>query len=173
MKSAGLAIGIMVGLIIVVFVMKYINRDKKVKSEYDERQQLVRGRSYMYGFWGMAIANVIMLLVGVENMDIIKMLGMNAFFLPLFVGIIVQISHAIFNDGYMAMNNNFARFMVVMGIVSVINLVCGIMPIVRNGFIQNGEVYPTFINLEVGVMFIILCIEMAIKKCIDKKEDAE
>ena len=98
---------------------------------------------------------------------------MNAFFAPLMIGIIVQISHAIFNDCYMGLNNNITRYMVVMTFISIFNLVCGIVPLVKDGFIQNGKLYIPFINLEVGVMFIIICIEMGIKKAIDKREDEE
>ena len=173
MKSVSFAIGVTVGLLLVVVILKYVNRDKALKTEYDERQKALRGRSYMFGFFGVVFANCIMLFVGVENMDIIRMLGMNSFFIPILVGIVVQFSHSIFNDCYVGLNNNMTRFMVCMSLISVFNIVFGIMPWVKEGFVQNGEVYPAFINLEVGVMFIILAIEMAIKKCIDKKAEEE
>ncbi len=171
--SFGLPVGIMVGLVLVVIFLKYINRDKKIKTEYDERQKIARGRSYTYGFYALVISNVIMLVVGATNDEIIRILGMNAFFAPLMIGIIVQISHAIFNDCYMGLNNNLTRYMVVMTFISIFNFVCGIVPLVKDGFIQNGKLYISFINLEVGVMFIIICIEMGIKKAIDKREDEE
>ena len=62
--SFGLPVGIMVGLVLVVILLKYINRDKKLKTEYDERQKIARGRSYMFGFYALVISNVIMLVVG-------------------------------------------------------------------------------------------------------------
>ena len=86
MRSAGLAIGIMVGLIIAVILLKVSNRDKKTMTEYDERQKAIRGKAYMFGFYGIAISNVIMLVLGIENMDYIKMLGMNAFLLRYWSG---------------------------------------------------------------------------------------
>ena len=161
MRSAGLAIGIMVGLIIAVILLKVSNRDKKTMTEYDERQKAI------------AISNVIMLVLGIENMDYIKMLGMNAFFTPILVGILIQISYSIFNDSYYGLNNNVGRYTAIMTIVSAINIVAGVFEWVHGGFIQNGAVYNAFINLEVGVLFIVICIELFIKKAIDKKQDAE
>ena len=171
-SAIALAVGILVGLLIVVIVMKFINRDNNVKTEYDERQKVVRGRSYMYAFYGIVIANAIMLVVRTYDVEIIRMLGLNAFFIPILVGIVVQVSHAIFNDSYMGLNNNMNRFIIFMSLISIFNLVAGILSWAEEGFIQNGEVYPTFINLEVGIVFIIICIEMLIKKCIDKKAEA-
>ncbi len=172
--TSALVIGIIVGLVIVVFVMKFINRDGKMKTEYDERQKAVRGQSYMFGFYGLTIANVIMLVIRSYDAEIIRVLGLNAFFIPILVGIVVQMSHAIFNDSYMGMNNNMTRYIVVMAFVSVINFASGILPLVAGEVIdESGELYPQFINLEVGVLFIIVCIEMIIKKCINKKADAE
>lgn len=173
MNSVALAVGITVGLLLVVVLMKFINRDKKTKTEYDERQKAVRGRSYMYGFYGVVLSNCIMLLIVTENTEIIKLLGMNAFFIPIVIGIIVQFTHSVFNDGYIGLNNNMTRFMIGMTLISVFNLAVGVIPWIRGGFIQDGQIYTTFLNLEVGVMFIILSIELAVKKCIDKKADSE
>ena len=171
--STGLIVGIMVGLIIVVFVLKYINRDNKLKTDYDERQKAVRGRSYMFGFYATMITCCIMLVLDTADEGIIHVLGMNAFFLPILIGIVVQFSHAIFNDSYVGLNNNMTRFMCVMSFISIFNIVFGIIPIVKEGLIKDGKLCPSFINLEVGVMFIIICIEMVIKKVIDKKAEAE
>ena len=173
MRSTALVIGIMVGLILVIILMKFINRDKQIKTEYDERQKVARGRSYMYAFYGTVIANCILLIISVDNMEIIHLLGMNAFFIPILIGIIVQISHSIFNDSYVGLNNNMVRFMVSLSLISVFNIVIGILEWTDGGFIRDGVIFPAFVNLEVGVMFIILCIELAIKKCMEKKADTE
>ena len=41
-RSAGLAFGIMIGLIIAVALILVANNNKKVRTEYDERQQIAR-----------------------------------------------------------------------------------------------------------------------------------
>ena len=37
-KGIGFITGLIVGLILVVILFKYANTDKKIKTEYDERQ---------------------------------------------------------------------------------------------------------------------------------------
>ena len=62
-KATGLAFGIAVGLLICVILFRYMNRDKKLRTKYDERQEAVRGKGYTFGFWGcMAGAALVMIL---------------------------------------------------------------------------------------------------------------
>ena len=41
-RSVGLAIGVAVGLIIALILMRYMNKDHKVRTEYDEMQKNIR-----------------------------------------------------------------------------------------------------------------------------------
>ena len=43
-RNIGMAIGIFIGIIISLFVIKAFNKDGKMKTKYDEMQELVRGR---------------------------------------------------------------------------------------------------------------------------------
>ena len=171
--GTALVIGIIVGLALVACLLRFMNSDKKLKTEYDERQKAVRGRSYMYGFYGIVFSNLIMIFIMIDFPEFITVMGTNAFVTPILIGIIVQVSHAIFNDSYKGLNNNMNRYMIFMTFISIFNIAVGILPWVREGFIQDGEIYLNFINLEVGIMFIIICIEMAIKKAIDKREEVD
>ena len=49
-KGAGFAVGITVGVILVMVLLKMSNTDKKIKTEYDERQERIRGKAYKYAF---------------------------------------------------------------------------------------------------------------------------
>jgi uncharacterized membrane-anchored protein YhcB (DUF1043 family) len=41
-RSFGMVLGIVVGLILCILIFKYVNTNHKVKTEYDERQQVIR-----------------------------------------------------------------------------------------------------------------------------------
>ena len=43
-RSVGLAVGVLVGLVIAVILLRYMNRDHKVRTEYDEMQKAIRNR---------------------------------------------------------------------------------------------------------------------------------
>ena len=66
-KAVGLSLGIIVGLIICIFVFKFANKDKKILTKYDERQQVARGKAYMYGFWAMMIATAVAMLLSLSS----------------------------------------------------------------------------------------------------------
>jgi hypothetical protein len=67
MKSASIAIGIMVGLIVAVVLCIYANRNHRAKSEYDERQKEIRGRGYQYAFYAISIYEFIMMVLGIGD----------------------------------------------------------------------------------------------------------
>ena len=54
-KSAGFVIGIVIGLIACVVLFKISNTNHKSKTEYDERQQVIRGKAYRYAFYVLAV----------------------------------------------------------------------------------------------------------------------
>nr|MCR4806342.1 hypothetical protein [Lachnospiraceae bacterium] len=60
-RGWGFVAGLMVGLVLVVIFYKIANTDKKIKTEYDERQQRIRGKAYKYGFYTMILYHVLMM----------------------------------------------------------------------------------------------------------------
>ena len=61
--SAGVAVGIFVGLIVALFLIKLANSNRKVKSEYDERQLRVRGDAYRYAFYTVVIWEAVLIVL--------------------------------------------------------------------------------------------------------------
>ena len=45
-RMIGVTIGIIVGLILTIFIIRYVNRNKKLTTEYDEMQKQIRGEGY-------------------------------------------------------------------------------------------------------------------------------
>ena len=64
-KSAGITIGIFIGLILAVALILIANNNRKFKTEYDERQLRVRGDAYRYAFYSVIICEVILLILAI------------------------------------------------------------------------------------------------------------
>ena len=64
-KSAGITIGIFIGLILAVALILIANNNRKFKTEYDERQLRVRGDAYRYAFYSVIICEVILLILSI------------------------------------------------------------------------------------------------------------
>ena len=68
--SVGLALGIMCGLMISVVLLKIANKDHKVKTQYDERQEMVKGKGYKYGFYTMMALEVVFMLLEMSGISL-------------------------------------------------------------------------------------------------------
>ncbi|MCR4692179.1 MAG: hypothetical protein K5739_12605 [Lachnospiraceae bacterium] len=171
-KNVGVAIGIMVGLIVSIFILKAINKDGKFKSKYDEMQEIVRGRAYKYGFWAIAIYELIMCVVADPSFD----LPLSPFlihFTAIIVGVMVQVTYSIWHDAYIALNTNTGRFTAVAIFISLFNLLIAGIAMARGAMMENGQLQDPFMNLIVGVMFVIIGIELLVKNNVDKAAKRE
>ena len=170
-KGMGLFFGIVVGLLICLVLFRFMNKDKSLRTKYDERQQIVRGRAYKYGFWTcMATAALIMCL---EAGSVVFATRFVTTWIIIFAGILVQVCYSIWNDGYYGVNTNKKRFYAVSLIASLINLLAVIMSIREGNFIVDGVVSDTGVNLLCVILFLVIGIELIIKEGLEKREVAK
>ena len=155
------------GLGISLFASKKLNKDNKVKTKYDERQLKIRGDAYKYGFYATMITNGLLLALAASGLE--KFLGMNVYFIPVFVGIVAHITYSVFKDAYFGMNNKRKNYLIFMAFVGLINFAVAIIATVNGELISDGALQAPFLNYLCGSLFVILAIELIIKNLIDKK----
>ena len=170
--STAWIIGIMVGAVLVVLLLKLINKNGKAKTEYDERQLIERGKAYKYGFFAALLTCAVLILLDTFE-TILPVLGMTTFFFPIMTGVVAQVSYSIFHDAYEGLNTNMGRFIVVMAIISVFNIFLAVARFVRAGILEDGKLCPQFMNLMCGILLFIVAGELMIKKALDRREGSE
>ncbi len=163
-------IGIAIGLIIAVLLIRFFNTDKAVRTKYDERQQIIRGRAYRVGFYTTLIANGV-ILVAATGPSGVGPLGYCVFFIPIMAGLVAQISYSIFKDAYIGLNTNIHRFAIIMVIIGAFNMAIAVIAAANGELIRDGYFQGPFINLLCGALFIIIGIEFIIKKVMDSREE--
>lgn len=168
-NSVGVATGIAIGLIICIFLIKFMNRDKKLKTEYDERQEAVRGKGYTYGFWGCMAGAALVMIADCGGFVFATRFVMDFFII--FIGLIVQITYCIWNDGYYGINTNKKRFYIISIIAVLLNLLSVIGNIKGGSLIRDGLLQDAGINLMIVVLFIVIAVELIIKEKAENKED--
>lgn len=168
--SWGLAIGIAVGLVLVIILLKALNKDGAVKTKYDERQQIVRGKAYKVGFYSGLIACAVMLFLSTGHFGV-ERLGFSGYFIPILAGVVGQVSYCIFKDGYVGLNTNMTRFIIIMALIGAFNLFIGIFAAIRGEMTADGMFQGPFINLLCGILFVIIFVELVVKKAIDAREE--
>lgn len=167
--TMGILLGIVLGLILTVLLLKTINRDGKMKTEYDERQKEARGRGYMFGFYAIVLTNALFLVLS-TSFDLSN-LGASLYFIPIVIGIIVQATYCVFHDAYVGLNNNMTRFFVGMTLITAFNLFVGIKAFIDGEIVIDGKLQEPFINLLCGGIFLVLAVEFGVKKLIDGNDE--
>ena len=171
-RGWGFVAGLMVGLVLVVIFYKIANTDKKIKTEYDERQQRIRGKAYKYGFYTMIFYHVLMMglyLCGIT----IPVEPYVAECFGIILGCTVLGTYCVWNDVYWGLNNDHKRYYIIFGVCLLFNLIPVAVPALTGEFERHGFGGAPMINLFIMIMMAILLIELGIKHLIDKKKDDE
>ena len=166
----GILIGLVGGVILVVLLLISSTNDGRLKREYDERQEVVRGRGFKYGFFTIMICNGLygLLASSFEKQFVDVSVAMISCAL---IGIIVYVSYCIWNDGYFSINENPKRLVVIFVAVTVMNLLIFFMNALHGEVIVDGVVTFRIVNLLVAIMSFIVLGVLFLKKVVDKRED--
>ena len=167
----GFPIGLMVGLILCVILFKIANTNKKVKTDYDERQEAIRNRGYKYSFYTLIAAEVAMMCIRA----ICTALPFADYLLDLaaiLIGCLVLAIYTIWNDVYWGLNNNRKRYNVILAIALILNVLPLIMSIKTGYLATTGMNSIPLMNLMVVIWLAIIGLAAVIKNIV-KKNDAE
>ena len=169
-RMIGVLTGIVVGLIIAFFIIRFVNRNKKITTEYDEMQKKIRGEGYMYAFYTVMIleAALCVLTMGME----LPAEPYVVHFFAIFVGITVQASYCIWKGAYVGQNTNLPRYIALMAVVSVINLLSAFMAWRTGNLLTDGKFQGPAVNLLCGLMFAVIGAVGLVKKATDREEEA-
>ena len=162
--------GIIIGLIVAVFVFRYVHRNKKLYTEYDEMQKLIRGEGYKYAFYTVLILEAVLcvLTMGME----LPAEPYVVHFFVIFVGVTVQASYCIWKGAYIEQNTNLPRYIILMAVISVLNIAGAFMAWKSGELIVDGKFQSPMVNLLCGLMFAVIGIVGLFRKAADREEEA-
>lgn len=170
--SLYVALGVIVGLVIAVVIIKICNTNGKFKTDYDERQKIMIGKSYkcaMITTWVLMGIYIIIDLGGFT----LPMENSLTIFSILFVSLIVHMSYSVWTDAYFGKNNNNGKYLVCFVVITLINIAVTVGYIMKGVLVVDGILTYRAINLECALAFMIMGIEALIKIIIDKKNSTE
>ena len=170
-RSVGLAIGVLVGLLLAVILLRYMNRDHKVRTEYDEMQKSIRNQGAAYAFYTVLIFEALLSLL--PSFLQIPAVPIVIHFLPIFVGITVHACYCIWKKAYVGLNTNMKRYLIVAVVASLINFLSFFMAWKNHSLIVDGVLQAPFVNLLCALLFAILGIVGLLRKAADSRESEE
>lgn len=171
-RIAGLAVGVIVGLVICIIAFHKMNKNGKVKTEYDERQNEIRGKGYRVGYWAEAIYFVILMILEMVEVNI-PAEKMVVYFAGLVVGIVAMCCYCIWNGAYFGLNNDVKKWTIFFVFFTIFNLAIGFMSYIHGTLVVDGIVGAGAINLLCGFMLLIVLIVYLAKGIVDAKENTD
>ena len=166
MKSAGLAFGIMIGLILAIALILISNNNRKVRTEYDERQLRVRGDAYRYAFYSVIICEVILLILEFGEVS----LPTPAYVLhfgAIIIGCLVLCTYCIWKDAYWGLNNNRRRYGIILVVAGLLNAI----PLFGALSHRSTLDFP-YVNLLTCIMLLVVGVELLLKHFLDRRAES-
>ena len=162
--------GIMVGILLAVILIKAANRDGRFKTEYDERQEVVRGKGFKYSFYTMIILSGVKICLEAGEIELPIHRAVQAFgFMAICV--LVYVTYAIMNDAYFGLNNKIDRYILIFAILAVVQTASAVAQGISGELIVDGILGFGGCSIVCAFLFVWIFALMIIKKATDGKEE--
>ena len=162
--STGLFAGILSALLIYLLVAQFTKKEKLGNNDFDERQELVRGKAYKYGFFTMIIMTLFV-MAAIEFNISLPVTASLAMFIALLISIDVYAVYSIINDAYFGVGTNKMRYCIFFIIIMAVNLFAGISNL--NSMAETGKNmvlgFSDGSNLCIALAFLPLLVIMLVK----------
>lgn len=167
----GVYAGVIIGIICVVLLLALTKNGDSAKCRFDERQELVRGRGFKYGFFTLLICNFIVFMLEMSDVPVYAETEVIVV-INCLIGISIYVIYCIWNEGYFALNENRKRLMVAFAVIGVGNLLVSAVNIAEGTMIENGKLTFRSLNLCCGLLLIVVFVTLLLKKvCKDGKDE--
>lgn len=160
-------------VLVVLIAIVYAVRKKTciMRGKFDERQKVIQGTGYKYGFFAMMISSSIYALnLGWYDLPIHPTVGIMA---CVFLGVGVFAGYCIWKDAYFGIQGNNKRMIVIMVVVVIINALSVASQIMENEIIQDGIIGIYALNALCMLVFLALLIVIAAKSWKVNREDKQ
>lgn len=166
----GIISGMIIGVAVALILFTICNKDSKIKTEYDERQEQIRGKGFKYGFFTMFGAIIVMIILKAAEINIPIHDAVILFFIML-TGVAEYVTYTIMHDAYFGINNKINSYMLVFALIALVNVLVTVMNAISGELVVDGVLGLNGINMLCAAMFLWIFIVLVIKKLSDERED--
>ncbi len=170
-EASGYMMGIGCGMVVVGLV--WAKKKKQGKScEFDERQELERGRGFKYGFFTILLYN---LLYGATVID-----GASTWcdpFVGYFIGACLGLAvfgvYCIWKEAYASLSQTPIAVYTILGFSAATQILLGLTNMEQDRLIEDGKLTVRSANLFLGVVCAVLLITYFIRNRMNRDETEE
>ena len=171
MQGLILVLATAIAALLIVILLAMTQKGEGLKQNYDERQEVLRGRGTKYAFYTMIVQNFVIFML--EAMDVYLPMSVGyALFLSTLTGIVVYAVYCIWKDAYFALNQKASTLTVLFLVMGIFNLFMGINAFLEGTAVLNNQLTIRSMNLFCGIMILVICGALILKKvCKDREEE--
>lgn len=169
--NTAMALGFLTGILVVAIVCTVMAKMAKKrgaigKGEYDERQQIVRGKAFT---WAYAVVMVYLAVWMVfRTMEIPFFMEGASVVLGALLSVAVFVAYSIFHDAYFKASESPKTWIIIISAVGLLNLGIGVDKLFRAETLAD-RLYDNM-NLFVGALFLVVLVCVVVKRAIDRRE---
>ncbi|MCR5107253.1 MAG: hypothetical protein K6B28_03745 [Lachnospiraceae bacterium] len=171
-QGSAIVLGLFIGILIVIVLIKTWNKDGRLKTQYDEMQEKARGLAYKYAFWTIVFVEAVMIVLMSFGIKL-PFDNITVHIIPILIGTLVQASYSLWHNAYAGLNTNMKRFGIISIVIAGVNFLVALIAIFDGRMIVNGIFEFPLTNLICGFLFVIIGIESVIKNHLDNKDREE
>lgn len=166
--AIGFVVGILVAVVICTVLAKIAKKKGNVgKGEYDERQQAARGKAFTMAYFSLLIYLALWMVL--RSMEIPFFMTGLSVMIGALLSIALFVGYSIFHDAYFKASESPRSWIIIMGLVSLLNLGIGVGRLFRGETIAE-RLYDNM-NLFVGALFLVVLGCVVVKRAIDRREE--
>lgn len=165
-----LPIIILIFLVALVLIISKLTKNKN--CNFDERQELIRGRAFKYAYFAYLIYGA---GYGAVSSLLEKdfMTTPTALLVGMYISLIIFAVYNIWNEAFFAFNQKPISYILIFSITTLCSVFSGISAIIDGSIIENGLLTLDCIGVISSIAFATILITMLIKMILNKKAEQE
>lgn len=169
--ASGYLMGVGCGLIVVGLVLMAKKKQGK-GCDFDERQELERGRGFKYGFFTLLLYN---LLYGVTMIDESSAWcePFVGYFIGACLGLAVFGVYCIWKEAYASLSQTPIAVYTILGFSAATQILLGLTNMEQDRLIEDGKLTVRSANLFLGVVCALFWITYFIRNHMNREEAEE
>lgn len=169
--TSGMLMGILAGLLFGGILLFFKKKGARKKCEFDERQELIRGRGFKKGFFSMAICNAVAACYSMAVEKSIIDVSTSSIF-SIMIGAGVFAVYCIWKDAYFSLNENRKQMLILFAIIAICNFSVLIAEYESGDsiLIKQGVLQPEVINIMCGVLYVVIFMTFLAKEVAERME---
>lgn len=165
-EFTGLLIGLLIGAVVIIFA----NKNHKIKTNYDERQEMIRNKGFKYAFFALFGGNLLIFILNVADVEL-PLESYTVQFTLVALALVVYVTYAIMKDGYFGLNNNVASYQLIFAVLAILFIVYAVIFIQDKGLVENGKVGISGVWIINAFLMIWISVVIAIKQLKERKDE--